>query len=223
MVGTRSRWASAPAVVRALVCAFVCVVAGACSSLASAPHSIPVNHFLGDPMDIDSVRRVMVLPFQEAEGVQAQTAQVREAFINELVKIQRFEVVPLPGGAAEHRELYHGLTKGNLSTDALVRLGERYRIDGVMLGTLTSYRAYTPPNLGMRLQLVSLHSGQVVWAAEGLYDSNDARVIEDLQHYAGSFQAEEDSMHGWQINLISPMRYAGYVSHRLVGTWRLER
>ena len=126
----------------------------------------------------------------------------------------------LPDEAEEDREVYLSLTRGAISADALVRLSERYNVDGVVIGTLTSYRPYSPPNLGLRIQMISLHSGRTVWAVDGIYDSNDARVIEDLEHYAASFQAEEASMHGWEINLLSPRLYAGYVAHRLVGTWR---
>jgi hypothetical protein len=195
---------------------------GLAISLASCgvlgPRPMPVNSFRADAADFAAVRRVMVLPFREADGVVGQSIQVRDAFLNELAKSRRFEVVPLPARADEHRNVYEDLTRGGLSKDVLVELSERYRIDGLVLGTLTSYRAYAPTNLGLRVQLVSLHSGRTIWAAEGLYDANDSRAVEDLQHYAESFQADEDSLHGWQINLLSPTRYASFVSHRLVGT-----
>ncbi len=198
---------------------FVAVL-GACGLLPSPPEPMPVNCYLAEAGDVDSVRRVMVLPFHAVAGVQAKNEAVRVAFINELTKTQRFEVVPLPDRDEEHQEIYRHLTRGEIATDSLVALSRRYQIDGAVIGTITSYRAYPPPHLGLRVQMLSLHSGQTVWAADGLYDSNDNRVVEDLRHYAGSFLAEEDSLHGWEINLMSPAKYASYVSHRLVGTWR---
>jgi hypothetical protein len=193
-------------------------VLGGCGLIPSPPRKLPVNHFLSDPRDFDTVRRVMVLPFHESYGVHANSPQVREAFVNELAKLGRFEVVPLPDRASEHEDINDSLTRGRLSTDALVTLSTRYQVDGVLIGSITSYRPYPPINLGLRLQLISLHSGRTVWAADGLYDSNDALILEDLQHYAGSFAAAEASMHGWELNLLAPRKYAAYVAHRLVAS-----
>ena len=122
--------------------AVLAVALGACTGWP--PQRVPVNHYLGDPLDVDSVRRVLVLPFREADGVMGQREQVREAFINELAKIKRFEIVPLPDEAEEYHEVYLSLTRGAISADALVRFSERYNVDGVVIGTLTSYRPYPP-------------------------------------------------------------------------------
>ena len=196
------------------------LLAGSCTWLPRPPEPKEVNYYLADPRDLDNVLRVMVLPFTCAAGVAADTMPIRETFLTELAKIQRFELVPLPDGAEEDRPLYESLLRGRLSTSALVALGERYQLDGVLLGTVTSWRPYRPAHLGLRMQLVSVHAGSTVWAAEGIYDASDAATIEDLRHYQMSFAAEEASFHGYEIHLISPRKFAAYVAHRLVATWR---
>ena len=196
------------------------LLASGCGLLPEPPRQKPVSSYHADMRDIEGMRRVMVLPFDLAPAVHADARPVRQAFISELAKIQLFELVPLPDGAGEDRVLYETLKQGRMSAEALVALGKRYQLDGVLLGTLTGYRAYKPQHLGLHIQLVSVHTGSVVWAVEGFYDTTDASTIEDLEHYSRSFMAEDDSMHGWHINLISPGRFASYVCHRLVGTWR---
>ncbi|MCA8943090.1 MAG: hypothetical protein KDB80_11060 [Planctomycetes bacterium] len=191
-----------------------------CGFLPQAPRKLPVNHFVSDPRDFDTVRRVMVLPFDRAPGVLDDVDTIRTTFLSEFAKLGRFEVMPLPARASEHEEIHASVQRGRLSTDALVALSERYQVDGVLIGSVTSYRAYPPMHLGIRLQLVSLHSGRTVWAAEGQYDANDARVVEDVEHYARSFTAAEASMHGWELNLISPQKFTAFVAHRLVATCR---
>jgi hypothetical protein len=200
--------------------ALAAVALGACTWLPKPPEPKPVNFYSAAPRDLDNVQRVLVLPFACAAGVTADTMPLREAFLVELAKIQRLELVPLPDGAEEDRPLYESLVRGRISTEALVELSERYQLDGVLLGTVTAYRPYLPVHLGLRVQLVSVHSGSTVWAAEGLYDANDAATIEDLRHYQLSFAAAEASFHGVEINLISPRKFAAYVAHRLVATWR---
>ena len=72
---------------------------------------------------------------------------------------------------------------------------------------------------GMRTQLVSVHSGAIVWAVDALYDAADRSTISDLRHYYEHMEADDHSLHGWELNLIAPSWFARYVAHRFVGTW----
>lgn len=184
------------------------------------PKAKPVPAHFGKPADINAVRRVLVLPFDVASGVHVDTDMMRETFISELAKVQQFELVPLPEGDGNDASVYQGLRHGRISAEALAKLGERYNLDGVLLGTVTAYRPYKPPYLGLRVQLISLHSATAVWAVEAIYDAADEQSVEDIQHYSQSFLAKDDALHGWELILISPTRFASFVSHRVVGTWR---
>ncbi len=195
------------------------IVSSACSWLPSAPEEIPVAAYHGDELDTLNVHRIMVLPFKEADGVDANTESVRSAFLNELLKLRRFDIVPLPDGAVDHVQMYDSLTHGKYAKEVLVELASRYQVDGVLAGRVTSYRAYEPVNLGISFRLYSLHTGTVVWAADALYDMSDMSVSEDLEHYAKSFTAKEASLHSWRMHSMSPAKYASYVSHRMVRTW----
>jgi hypothetical protein len=146
-------------------------------------------------------------------------SKVRDAFVAELQKLRRFEVVPLPAEASEDEELHFSLSRGRLSTEAVVRLCRRYSLDGLFLGSVTSWRAYTPPHLGLRTQLVSVHSGAPVWAVDAIYDAADRSTISDLRHYTDTMQQDDGNLHGYELSLLSPSKFTTYVAHRCVGTW----
>jgi hypothetical protein len=184
------------------------------------PHEAkPINNYLAEPADLANVRRIMVLPFAQEAGVQADCAKVRDVFVAELQKLRRFEVVPLPIDARESEELNQSLSHGRLSTDAMVRLCSRYSLDGVLVGSVTAWRPYTPPHLGLRTQLISIHSGAPVWAVDAIYDSSDRTTVSDLRNYVEATQRDDGNLHGWEMNLLSPGKFTTYVAHRFVGTW----
>jgi TolB-like protein len=178
-----------------------------------------IDSYLAEPGDLANVRRIMVLPFHRESGVQADCAIVRDAFVTELQKLRRFEVVPLPTGAGEDLELNQSLSRGRLSTDVIVRLCNRYSLDGIMTGSVTAWRPYTPPHLGLRTQLISVHSGSTVWAVDAIYDANDRTTVSDLRHYHRHNQRDDGNLHGWEINLLAPQKFTAYVAHRFVNTW----
>lgn len=197
---------------------FAVMLIGGCQ-LEPPPEPKVVNCYLAAPADLANVRRIMVLPFTQEDGVQADCQLVRDAFVGELQKLRRFEVVPLPLGAQEDDVLNTSIHRGRLSTDAMVRLCRRYNLDGVFIGSVTKWRAYQPPHLGMRTQLLSVHSGAPVWVVDAIYDTSDRTTVSDLRHYAGTAQQHDGSLHDWQMNLLAPTRFTNYVAYRFVGTW----
>jgi len=200
------------------------VAAAAALTLASCQIPRPdkpkvVNSYLAEPQDLANVQRIMVLPFRAEHGVTVEQNAIRDAFVSELQKLRRFEVVPLADNAREDDVLNASLATGRLSTDAMVRLCERYSLDGVFVGSVTSWRAYTPPRLGLRTQLVSVHSGTAVWAVDAIYDAADRSTVSDLKHYVGHTQQDDGNLHGWEMTLLSPAKFTSFVAHRCVGTW----
>jgi hypothetical protein len=191
-----------------------------CTLVPGTPQVQPVPAYFAGERDVDRVRRVMVLPFEVAPGVYANPADLREVLVAELAKLRRFELVPLPLGNDADELLYQQMSRGRISAEVLAELGTRYGIDGVLLGTITGYRPYTPPHLGVRLQLISLHTGAAVWATEVFYDAGNAATAADIEHFTYTVLAPESSMHGWELALISPNRFASFVFHRVVATWQ---
>ena len=186
---------------------------------ARPPEQKAINSYLAEPADLANVRRIMVLPFGRETGITADCNKVRDAFVAELQKLRRFEVVPLPSDAREDDELNDSLARGRLSTEAMVRLCNRYLLDGVFMGSVTSWRPCTPPHLGLRTQLVSVHSGAPVWAVDAIYDSADRSTISVLRHFTQSTQQDDGNLHGYEMTLLAPGKFTSYVAHRCVGTW----
>ncbi|MBK8099269.1 MAG: hypothetical protein IPK26_19340 [Planctomycetes bacterium] len=202
---------------RALLALFALGLCGC--QLERAPERRSINSYLADERDLANVRRIMILPFTSEDGVLADRERIRDSFVNELQKLRRFEIVPLPERADEDDTLNASLRRGKLSTDAFVKLCNRYNLDGVYVGNITAWRPYLPPHLGLRTQLLSVHSGSTVWAVDAMYDSSDRATVSDLRHYHERVSAADGTLHGWEMNTLAPTKFASYVAYRFVGTW----
>lgn len=178
-----------------------------------------INSYLAEPTDLANVRRIMVLPFNAEAGITVDNNKIRDAFVSELQKLRRFEVVPLSDAAREDDVLNASIARGRISTEAMVELCDRYALDGLFVGSVTAWRPYTPPHLGLRTQLISVHSGSSIWAVDTIFDSSDRSTISDLQHYVDRTQRDDGNLHGWEMTLLSPSKFTNFVAHRCVGTW----
>jgi hypothetical protein len=115
-------------------------------------------------------------------------------------------------------------------------------VDGLVVGTVTSYDPYRPPRLGMAVQLHTrpayarssdldtialtrastdyaspgtLGPGNPVAQAAGVFDASNHRIQQQLMSYARG-RTERDTAYGDDIYLVSMDLYTQFVSYRLL-------
>ena len=182
----------------------------------------PDNIFAYPPKLSPNFQRVAVLPIAAEspgddlpEGCAALTPVLRE----QLLKTKKFEVVAvdpscLRGGTG--RPAWTGTE--TLPADFLAFLRREYGCDGVMFAELTTYRAYAPLAVGWRLKLVDARSGQVIWAADELFDARRPAVARGVQRFTEPGLALPFLHQDNWIAINSPGQFGSYAAATLLGT-----
>ena len=168
------------------------------------------------------IMRVAVLPLAAEravgdlpEGCEALTRVVWD----QAVKSKRFEVVTVDPNklcAATGRAAWTGGEV--LPADFYDALRREYACDAVLFGEVTTYRAYAPLAVGWRFKLVDAHTGQVIWAADEIFDAADKKVAKAAQRFEHPkprlpFMESED----WAV-LNSPRKFGSYSAATLLAT-----
>lgn len=196
-----------------ILCLFV---VGGCSS-APKYHSSCLNYNKTDEYKKIPIRRVLLLPFEYNVDREAIIDEVTEAFAVELRKIGSFEViVPPENTTALIAE--HGIwDKGSIHLSTLLTLRKNYDADAIVFGNITHYRPYEPMLLGVKVGMISTDTGDVVWSADGVFDSNENEVAELVKHYFESTH-QKNALYGWKLILLSMRRYSQFVANQITET-----
>ena len=105
-----------------------------------------------------------------------------------------------------------------LPPDLLAFLKREYGCDGVLFAELTAYRAYAPLAVGWRLKLVDVRSGQIVWAADEVFDAKRPAVSLAAQRFASpGFNLPFLRQENW-VAVNSPRQFGGYTAATLLDT-----
>jgi len=161
-------------------------------------------------------RRALVLPFRHDDHSVSQW--ITAAFTLELEKKNAFDLLPpdgLQAKATDRLALWDGHC---LDVRALTALRRRLKVDAIVVGHVLHYRPYDPPVLSVRVQVVSTHSGGVLWGAEGAFDAREAGVQRLMQRFHYAHLEETGRGLGWRLLLSSPRHFAQFVAHELVAT-----
>jgi hypothetical protein len=180
--------------------------------------SAPVSSYLGDSQDLRLCRRVLVLPIQTTNMTASIRKDLEGALLSELSSQGRFQVLRMEPASREGKEIYPTERRGKIDPDLVVDLGRRYQADALLLTRVTQWFPYKPPRLGLRIQLVSVHSGKVIWAIDQTWDAGTERTRLDLIDYARTTLAPQENLHGWAFLTLSPRRFGRFALRRSVDT-----
>lgn len=130
----------------------------------------------------DGVARVVVLPFRNESQYTRAGEEMREAFVAEMQKVGRFEVVPT---APDDRAYLAALSRcGGRFDEALLHdIACATSADVLVYGVVTNFSPYPRPRLGVVLQAVGPGEAKVVASVDGLWDSTDRSIAERLRVY----------------------------------------
>ncbi len=194
----------------ALVASFA-LAAGGCALLEPDPGPLATSRLAAD-FGTYRIGRVAVLPFQ-GRGVDAESsARLQSAFQLELAQVMPYELVCLGPDDLAEVERHDPHRRGLYEPRTILELAERYRLDALLIGTVTRLEPYPPQALGLEIELVACETGLPLWSSSVQLDAGDSRVRARLERWQSSQEADSGSRESVQLTLVSPERFARYAA-----------
>lgn len=104
------------------------------------------------------------------------------------------------------------------SFEQLVSIREALKCDGVLVGTVTEYRPYPHMAVGLRLKLLDLRDGQLIWALEQIWDSADKTTEKRIKNYFKSEKRDGFAPLHENLVAVSPLEFIKFISYEVAGT-----
>jgi len=161
----------------------------------------------------DEVIRVAVLPVYSDKLEGGILDNIDETFKGELIKKNRFEVVPISRQQLSldfHRTQFSSVEV--LPTDFFGKLEGISGSNALLFIDITQFNAYKPVALGVRCKLVDIKSGEILWAFDTLFDSGNPIVAVAARRFQLGHQKTEYPLDSHATILKSPNRFAQYVA-----------
>ncbi len=198
---------------RALIVLSLTSILGGCVGPATVP-AIGSARIASD-FESYSIRRVGFVPFRPLHGAQSTAGDVRAmetSFHAEFSTATPYDIVPL--NASDLAEILptEPFRRGWYPPEAIVAMRDRYRLDAILIGSVTARRLTPPLVLGAQLDLVSCETGQTIWSSDILLDASSANTRLALETWADRELGQE---HAASIALMSPRRFAHFAAFQM--------
>jgi hypothetical protein len=165
------------------------------------------------------LRRVGLLPFRGDELDRARADELQEAFQFELSRNAEYEIVLLDERDTAEVDRDVPFERGEYRARAISEIARRYRLDGLLFGTVTHLEPYAPQSIGLEVELVASETGLVIWSSTLELDAADSNVRESLERYAHVRRdAEAKEPSNVRMTLLSPARWMRFAASEIART-----
>ncbi|MHC4424094.1 MAG: hypothetical protein ACYSWR_05435 [Planctomycetota bacterium] len=90
--------------------------------------------------------------------------------------------------------------------------------EAVLTGTITEYQPYPHMTIGLRLKLVDLTDGQLVWALEQIWDSTDKATEYRIRDYFHSQMRSGFAPLHEELIAVSSLKFISFATYEVAET-----
>jgi hypothetical protein len=139
--------------------------------------------------------------------------------LEELIRTKKFEVVSVsPEILRRHTGRADWTGAEILPADFFSQLQREYGCDAVLFCQLTKFHAYAPLTIGWRMKLVDVHTRQIIWAADEVFDTKQPAVGAGAWLVQQERQLVTPEFNDEWAGLNSPSRFGRDSAARLLAT-----
>jgi hypothetical protein len=156
------------------------------------------------------------VPFRGEDLDRQRAREMQETFRFELSRRASYEVVLLDEDDLAEIDRDLPFQRGSYRARSISEIARRFRLDGMLFGTVTHLEPYAPQSLGLEIELVASETGLVIWSSTLELDTADATVRDSLERFR-SAQRDPGGARpsGVESTLLSPSRLLRFAASEI--------
>jgi len=192
-------------------------------------------YYLNPSKDLSAIGRVAIIEPDNDSSYPQISGDVTRALFQALQKKQLFGLTVIRQSNPAWRSVrlgdaFDSQTPKNalgiptaFTLEQLVAMRKKLNCDAALLGTITGYQPYPHMALGLRLKLVDLADGQLLWALEQVWDGADNTTELRIEEFYRSRGRSDSEALERQLAVVSPLKFVKFVSYEVAETLQSER
>ena len=181
------------------------------------PVHTTINYYLNPEKELSLVGRVAIIELNNNSNYPQITTDVTDSLFQAMQKKQLFgiSIIRQTDPAWRSLQLDAGAT---YTTEQLLAIRKTLKCDAVLLGDITGYQPFPHMTIALRLKLIDLKDGQLIWALEQVWDSTD-KITESRikKYYENQLQAGLPGLQR-QLMEVSPIEFMKFVAFEAAET-----
>ncbi len=195
----------------AIVCAAAAAVLAALGCSPKPIEASPAPCYLRSAASLHSLHRVAMMPLDGGESAAPQARQMTGSLVKAVEERHLFQLTVV--AADEPSVSATGLDWGKpIALEQMQQLRQSLGCDAILMGALTNCRPYPHMQMGLKLRLIDLRSGVLVWGIDNIWDGRDVATAKRMERYYKRRTSDAAEPLDWRVMLVSPAAFGEFVA-----------
>jgi len=179
-------------------------------------------YYLNPNKDLSTIGRTALVELGNDSAFLQISADVTEALYQALQKKQLFGLTVIRQSNPVWRKLQLDLNS-TYTLEQLSAMRKTLNCDAVLIGTVTGFEPFPHLTIGLRLKLVDLADGQLLWGLEQIWDTTDKTTQDRIKNYyrhciLPGFETLQE-----KLGTVSSLRFLKFVAYETSETLQPKR
>lgn len=139
-------------------------------------------YYLNPNKDLTAIGRTALVELENNSAFPQISADITEALYHALQKKQLFGLTVLRKNETEWKKLQLDM-RSEYTIEKLSAIRKTVKCNAVLKGTITGFEPFPHMIIGLRLKLIDLNDGQLLWAMEQIWDTTDEATLSRIKSY----------------------------------------
>jgi hypothetical protein len=196
--------------------AFVLLLAFILLGCRVKPVYVPMagSYYLNPDVDLSKLGRVALVEFDNRSSYPEMPAALSDGLFVALQKKQQFGLFEVAKSEPVWRSLQLD-AESAWTPEVLLEMRGALRCDAVLTGVLTQYEPYPHTTVGLRMRLVDLRDGKLLWAVEQVWDGSDQRIRARIREYRAWKNGMSKAAGGEEMVVVSSRKFIQFVAYEV--------
>jgi len=178
-------------------------------------------YYLNPNKDLTAIGRTVLVELDNDSAFPEISADVTEALYRALQKKQVFGLTVLHKSDPEWRSLQLD-TDSAYTLEKLSAIRKTLNCGAVLKGTVTGFEPFPHMIIGLRLKLIDLNDGQLLWALEQIWDTTDETTQDRIKDYYSHNLFPGSATLREKLAIVSSLKFVKFVTFETAETLQPE-
>lgn len=174
-------------------------------------------YYLNPDKDLYAIGKTALVELDNDSSYPQISIDATEALFRALQKKQVFGLAVIYQNDPRWRSLQLDISS-TYTIEQLFAIRKELKCDALLIGTVTVFKPYPHMTIGLRLKLVDLADGQLLWALGQIWDSADKTTEKRIKNYLQSQIRSELVPLREQLVIVSSLKFIKFAAYEVAET-----
>ncbi|MHC4744171.1 MAG: hypothetical protein ACYS8Z_19815 [Planctomycetota bacterium] len=188
-----------------------------CNATHQPAETEPDYYYVNPQKTLSTIGKAVLVELKNNSTYPHIAADVTDALFQALQKKQVFSVTTVSQTDLQWRSLRidPDFTR---SFEQMTAIRRNLNCKALITGTITSYQPYPHLSIGLRLKMIDLADGQLLWAFEQVWDTTDKTTEKRIKEYfEEQLRSGITPLHE-QLVVVSSLKFVKFVAYEVADT-----